>query len=77
MGKIFLELTPEQIKQVCETESQKITKKPESYSISGAARELGISKSTMHRMINDGKINKTTCIGKSPRILRSEIEKFL
>lgn len=76
MPKILIELTPEQIKTICEKVSQNTKNKQTSYSIAGASRELGISKSTIHRMINNGEISKTI-IGKSPRILRSEVEKFL
>ena len=72
---VYIKLTEEQLEVACKNSCKKCETKPESFSIIGAARELGISQSTIHRLINEGVINKTI-IGKSPRIMKSEIDKF-
>lgn len=73
---ISIELTEDQINKIVEARQPKISLQPETFSIIGASKILNISKSTIFKLIREGKINKIW-IGKSPRITKSEIEKFL
>jgi len=73
---ISIELTDEQINKIVESRQPKLPVLPETFSIIGASRVLGISKSKIHQLIRDGEISKIM-IGKSPRITKSEIDKFL
>lgn len=72
---ISIELTEDQINKIVESRQPKITE-PETYSITGAAKKIGIGKTKIHALINAGEIKKIM-LGKSPRICRSEIDKFL
>jgi len=73
MQKITIELTEDQIDKIVESRQPK---KNLTYSIIGASKQLGISQSTIHRLIKSGDIS-TQIIGKSPRISQVEIEKYL
>ena len=68
-----IELTEDQINKIVESR-QPI--KPLTFSITGAAKQLGISQSTIHRLIKSGNIS-TQIMGKSPRITQVEIERYL
>jgi len=70
---ISIELTDDQISKIVESRQ---LQKPESYSIRGAARQIGISESTIRKRITDGLISTVT-IGVSPRITQKEIERFI
>jgi excisionase family DNA binding protein len=75
--KILIELTEDQINKILESRPQK--PKPieaETFSIKDTALKLGIKKTKIYQMLKDGEISKIT-IGKSPRICRAEIDKFL
>jgi excisionase family DNA binding protein len=74
--EIKIILTEGQIAQVLNETQQKLQQGPETYSIIGAANQIGISKTKIHQMIKDGAILKIM-IGKSPRIHRSEIERLI
>ncbi len=74
--EIKIILTEGQIAQVLSDNEQNSQQGPETYSIIGAAKKIGISKTKIHQMIKDGEILKIM-IGKSPRIHRSEIEKLI
>lgn len=74
--KITIELTTEQINKIMESQRQKLPEQPKTFSIIGASKILGIGKTKMHQLINNGEINKIM-IGLSPRICQSEIDKFL
>lgn len=71
--KITIELTEEQIDKIVESRQPK--KNNLTFSIIGASRELGVSESTMHRLIKQGEII-TKIIGKSPRITQEEINRI-
>jgi len=71
---ISIELTEDQINKIVESQQLKIPKHPETYSIIGAAREIGIGKTKIYALINAGEIKKIW-IGKSPRICREEIDR--
>lgn len=73
---ISIELTEDQINKIVESRQQKLPVQPETFSIIGASKVIGISKTKIHKLIREGKINKIW-IGKSPRITKSEIDKFL
>jgi len=73
--KIFIELTKDQINKVFESRQPKIIE-PITFSITDAAKKLGISKAHIYVLINSGEIKKII-IGKSPRIHIDEINKFL
>jgi excisionase family DNA binding protein len=73
MAKITIELTEEQITKIIESRQPK--NKNLSFSIIGASRELGVSESTMHRLIKNGTI-KTNKLGPSPRVSIEEVEKY-
>jgi len=73
---ISIELTEDQINKIVESRQLKISKHPETYSIIGASRELGIGKTKIYSLIKSGQIS-TVKIGLSPRICRAEIDKFL
>lgn len=70
---MFIELTEEQIDKIVESRQPK--KNNLTFSIIGASKELGVSESTMHRLIKNGTI-KTFKLGKSPRIHQEEIDKY-
>jgi excisionase family DNA binding protein len=70
---ISIELTDEQISKIVESRQ---LQKPESYSIRGAARQIGISESNIRKRIKEGFIS-TVKIGVSPRITQKEIERFV
>ena len=72
--KITLNLTNEQAKIVAEAYNAKNNSNL-TYSIARAAREIGISESTIHRHIKDELI-KTEIIGKRPRITQEEIDRY-
>ena len=72
---ISIELTEDQINKIFKSRLHEITE-PETFSITGAAKKLGIGKTKIHALINAGEISRIM-IGKSPRICRSEIDKFL
>lgn len=73
MKKLFIELTEDQINKIIE--SRLPIKNNITFSIIGAAKEIGISQSTIHRLIKDGYIS-TQIMGKSPRITQDEIDRF-
>jgi excisionase family DNA binding protein len=73
--EIKITLTKEQVAQVINHSKQNSHYEPETYSIIGAAKKLDIGKTKIHKLINEGEILKIM-IGKSPRIHKSEIEKF-
>jgi excisionase family DNA binding protein len=73
--EIKITLTKEQVAQVLNENKQNSHYEPETYSIIGAAKKLDIGKTKIHKLINEGEILKIM-IGKSPRIHKSEIEKF-
>lgn len=73
---ISIILTKEQVAQVLNDNQQNSSSEPETYSIIGAAKKLDIGKTKIHKLIKEGEISKIM-IGKSPRISRSEIDKFL
>ena len=72
--EITLKLTNEQAKAVSEAYNAKSNTNL-TYSIAKAAREIGISESTIHRHIKDELI-KTEIIGKRPRITQAEIDRY-
>jgi len=71
--KMTIELTEDQINKIVESRQPK---KNLTFSITGAAKQLGISQSTIHRLIKSGNIS-TQIMGKSPRITQVEIERYL
>lgn len=73
---IQITLTKDQELDIVKKYNKNQEKEPLTYSIIDASKALGISKSTINRLINDGEITKIK-IGKSPRIEKTEIEKFL
>lgn len=73
MKKIFIELTEEQIDKIVESRQPK--KNNLTFSIIGASKELGVSESTMHRLIKQGFV-ETQKLGKSPRITQEEIDRY-
>jgi excisionase family DNA binding protein len=73
---IKITLTQEQVAQIIRDNKRNSSPDLETYSITGAAKKLQISKSKIHGMINNGEISKIM-IGKSPRIHINEINKFL
>lgn len=73
---ISIELTEDQINKIVEYRQLKTPKHPETYSIIGAAKEIGIGKTKIYSLIKSGQIS-TVKIGLSPRICRAEIDKFL
>lgn len=73
MKKIFIELTEEQINKIVESRQPK--KNNLTFSIIGASKELGVSESTMHRLIKQGFV-EAKIIGKSPRIYQEEIDRI-
>jgi len=73
--KIFIELTDDQINKIVESRQPK-TIEPITFSITDAAKKLGVSKSYLYVLINSGEIKKIT-IGLAPRIHINEINKFL
>lgn len=73
MKKLFIELTEEQINKIVESRQPK--KNNLTFSIIGASKELGVSESTMHRLIKNNFI-KTLKLGKSPRITQQEIDRY-
>ena len=70
---MFIELTEEQINKIVESRQPK--KNNLTFSIIGASKELGVSESTMHRLIKQGFV-ETQKLGKSPRITQEEINKY-
>lgn len=70
---ISIELTEDQINKILESRPQKITEQ-ETFSITGAAKIIGIGKTKIHTLINAGEIKKIM-LGKSPRICREEIDR--
>lgn len=74
-NRISIELTDEQINKIVESRLKKIIE-PITFSITDAARKIGISKAHIYVLINSGEIKKVT-IGRSPRIHIDEINKFL
>lgn len=74
-NRISIELTDEQINKIVESRLKKIIE-PITFSITDAARKIGISKAHIYVLINSGEINKVM-IGRSPRIHIDEINKFL
>ena len=70
---MFIELTEEQIIKIVESRQPK--KNNLTFSIIGASKELGVSESTMHRLIKQGFV-ETQKLGKSPRITQEEIDKY-
>ena len=73
MKKLFIELTEDQINKIVESRQPK--KNNLTFSIIGASRALGVSESTMHRLIKQGFV-ETQKLGKSPRITQEEIDKY-
>lgn len=73
MKKLFIELTEEQIDKIVESRQPK--KNNLTFSIIGASKELGVSESTIHRLIKQGFV-ETQKLGKSPRITQEEIERY-
>lgn len=78
MKKVLIELTPEQIEKIVESQSKKtnIEEDPLTFSIVKAAKRLGVGKTKIYEMINSGEIARIQ-IGKRPRILSSEINRIL
>lgn len=76
---ISIELTEDQINKIVESRQTKLPKpiiEAETFSIKDATSKIGIKKTKMYQMLKSGEITKIM-IGKSPRICRSEINKFL
>jgi excisionase family DNA binding protein len=73
---IQITLSKEQVEQILNDNKQNSSIEPETFSITKAAEKLGISKSTIHKMIKNGEISKIM-LGKSARITRKEIESLL
>ena len=73
--KITIELTEEQINKILESRPQKIIEQ-EMFSITEASKIIDIGKTKIYALIKSGEIS-TIRIGKSPKICRSEIDKFL
>ncbi len=76
--KVTFVLTNEQAKIIAEDYNAKNKTNltyPLTYSIVQAAREIGISESTIRRHIKDELI-KTKIIGKRPRITQEEIDRY-
>lgn len=72
-SKFTIELTEEQVSKIVESINPKVNNL--TYSITGASKELGVSKSTMHRLIKQGFV-RSQMMGKSPRITLEEINRF-
>lgn len=72
---ISIDLTEDQINKILESRPKKIIEQ-ETFSITGATKKLGIGKTKMYSLIKSGEIS-TVKIGLSPRICRTEIDKFL
>lgn len=72
---ISIELTEDQINKILESRPQKIIEQ-EMFSITQAAKIMGIKKTKIYALIKSGEIS-TIRIGKSPKICRAEIDKFL
>jgi excisionase family DNA binding protein len=72
---ISIDLTEDQIKKIVESQLSLKTE-PITFSISGAAKKIGISRANIYILINSGQIKKIT-VGRSPRIHIDEINKFL
>ena len=75
----WIQLTEDQINKIVESRQPKLPKpiiEAETFSIKDATSKLGIKKTKMFQMLKSGEITKIF-IGKSPRICRAEIDKFL
>lgn len=72
---ISIDLTEDQINKILKSRPQKIIEQ-EMFSITEASKIMGIKKTKIYALIKSGEITKIK-IGKSPRICRAEIDKFL
>jgi excisionase family DNA binding protein len=56
--------------------SQTVTEKPLLLTITEAGRYLGVSRSSIYRLIHEGKLKTVRPVPDAPRIARAEIEQY-